>query len=81
VNRLQRVGAFWYDFLVGDDWRLAVGAVVGIAAVDALVRAGHQSAWWLLPVVVAATLISSLRHATREARTPGLQPGSEGMHR
>ena len=24
-------GAFWYDFIVGDDWRVAVGVVVALA--------------------------------------------------
>ena len=24
-------GAFWYDFLIGDDWKLAVAVVVALA--------------------------------------------------
>ncbi len=30
--RLRRFGAFWYDFIVGDDWVTAVGVVVALAA-------------------------------------------------
>ena len=28
---LRRFGAFWYDFVVGDDWRVAAGVVVALA--------------------------------------------------
>jgi hypothetical protein len=27
VRRLKSIGAFWYDFVVGDDWRVAVVVV------------------------------------------------------
>jgi hypothetical protein len=68
MSWLKRFGAFWYDSFVGDDCRLAFGVILGIAALDVLVRAGHQSTWWLLPVVVVATLVASLRYATRDRR-------------
>ncbi len=35
---VRRFGLFWYDFVVGDDWRLVVGAVVAIAATWAVSR-------------------------------------------
>jgi len=31
---------FWYDFIVGDDWRIALGVVLVLAAGAALVAAG-----------------------------------------
>ena len=31
ITRLKAFGAFWYDFVVGDDWRVAVGAAVALA--------------------------------------------------
>jgi len=65
MSWLRRFGAFWYDFLVGDDWRLLLGAVVGIVGVDALVRAGHGAVWWVLPSVVVVTLAISIRRARR----------------
>jgi len=65
MSWIKRFAAFWYDFLVGDDWRLAIGVILGLAGVGGLARAGHHSDWWLLPVVVVATLAFSLRHATR----------------
>jgi hypothetical protein len=60
IDRLKRLGAFVYEFLVGDDWRLAVGAVVAVAAVGFLVEIG-LNAWWAVPSAVPATLWWSLR--------------------
>jgi hypothetical protein len=59
---------FWYDFIVGDDWKLAVGAVAAIALAYA---AAHRdlTAWWVLPVAVSALLSVSLWHATRQSST------------
>jgi hypothetical protein len=64
VNALRRFGAFWWDFVVGDDWVVAVGIVLGLAGVALLEHAGI-AAWWLLPLVVAALLALSLRRAIR----------------
>ena len=58
---------FCYDFVVGDDWRLAVGVVVGLAVTTVLVDVG-AAAWWVLPVSVALTLGQSLRRARKAAR-------------
>ena len=64
---IRRFGAFWYDFVVGDDWRVALGVVVSLAAAFGLVKAG-LNAWWLPPVAVAALLGLSLRRVVRAAR-------------
>ncbi|MGH3274081.1 MAG: hypothetical protein ACRDNZ_07110 [Streptosporangiaceae bacterium] len=63
-RRLHAFGAFWYDFVVGDDWVLAAGVVAGLAGTYLLGRAGVV-AWWLLPVLVAVLLPASLWRATR----------------
>jgi hypothetical protein len=55
---------FWWDFVVGDDWRAALGVVLAIAATAALVAAGVD-AWWLMPIAVALVLALSLRRETR----------------
>ena len=36
---------FWYDFIVGDDWTIAVAVAVAIAITLGLVQS-----WWLLPL-------------------------------
>lgn len=63
---LRGFGAFWWDFLVGDDWQIAVGIVVALAATAALAHAGVP-AWWLVPLAAAGLLVLSLRRATRPA--------------
>jgi hypothetical protein len=65
MKRLKAFGAFWYDFVIGDDWRIAVGVVVGLGATSLVVHVGHQPAWWLLPVVVISMLTASLWLASR----------------
>jgi hypothetical protein len=53
---------FWYDFIVGDDWRVAVSiaAAIGLTAVLA---SWDIPAWWVMPVAVVVTLYASLRRA------------------
>ena len=64
MRYVKSFGAFWYDFVVGDDPVVAVGVVIAIAATAGLVALG-VTAWWLLPVAVTALLAVSLRRATR----------------
>lgn len=66
ADRLRAFGAFLYDFVVGDDWRVAVGVVLGLAATYGLSRIGAP-AWWLLPVVVAGLLLASVWRARGQA--------------
>jgi hypothetical protein len=61
---LVRFGRFWYDFVVGDDWRLAVGTVAAIALTYAATSAG-ANLWWVLPVGVVTLLGLSVTMATR----------------
>lgn len=49
---------FWYDFIVGDDWRVAVGVALGLVATALANRVMH--AWWLLPAVVMMVLAISV---------------------
>ena len=44
---------FWYDFVVGDDWRIAAGVVLVLAAGAALVATGGVSDDVLVPLVAA----------------------------
>jgi hypothetical protein len=64
ARRLRAFGAFWYDFVIGDDWVPAVAIVAGLAVTYVLSRAG-ATAWWLLPAVVAVALPVSLWRAVR----------------
>ena len=64
MKRLKAFGAFWYDFIVGDDWQVAVLIVAGLAVTAVLAHAAKVNAWWLLPVVAFAALAWSLHRAT-----------------
>jgi hypothetical protein len=62
--RLRAFGAFWYDFIVGDDWRVAVGVVLALAVTYGVSQTSVPS-WWLVPVAVLALLPFSLWRAVR----------------
>jgi hypothetical protein len=65
ATSVRRFLRFWWDFVVGDDWRAALGVAIAIGAAAALVAAGID-AWWLLPPAVAAVLYASLRRETKQ---------------
>jgi HAMP domain-containing protein len=62
----RRVAAAVWDFVVGDDWRLALAAVAAIGLAAAACALGLD-AWWLAPLIVLAALRWSLRGATPSA--------------
>mgnify|MGYP003325327793 FL=1 len=61
---IRNLLVFLYDFVVGDDWRMSLAVVLGLAATAVAVRAGFNP-WWLLPVFVAVGLFISLRRVVR----------------
>jgi hypothetical protein len=67
VSALTRVPRGVFEFVVGDDWRVALGIVIALA-VTALVATSALAAWWVLPLAVLALLGDSLRRAARSAR-------------
>jgi len=62
---LKSFAIFCYDFVVGDDWRMAVGVIVGLALTAVLAHNG-VNAWWALPIFVVVVLVISLRRARRK---------------
>jgi hypothetical protein len=64
VKRLRAFLAFLYDFVIGDDWRIAAGVVIGLAATYGLSQTSVP-AWWLLPALLVVLLPASLWVATR----------------
>ncbi|HEU5356240.1 MAG TPA: hypothetical protein VFU65_17335 [Actinocrinis sp.] len=65
IARLKAFGAFWYDFIVGDDWRVAVFVVAALAITFAVSKSSVP-AWWILPAAVVLVLPWSLWRARRK---------------
>jgi len=57
---VKRFGLFWWDFIVGDDWRVAVAIALALG-LTALLATAWTGAWIVLPLAVAAVLGLSLR--------------------
>ena len=70
VARLRAFAHFWYDFVVGDDWRMAIGVAVALGVTYAVSRTG-VAAWWIVPVAVVVLLSASLRQAVRTRTRQG----------
>ena len=66
MRYFRSFGRFWWNFIVGDDWRVAAGVAVALALTWFLTHAG-VNAWWLLPAAVALVLADSLRRAARRS--------------
>jgi hypothetical protein len=64
LKHLAAFGRFWWNFVVGDDWRVAALVAVAIGATAALEAMG-VAAWWLMPLAVPLVLWLSLRRAIR----------------
>ena len=59
---------FWYDFVIGDDWSVAVGVIAALALTYGL-SATAIPVWWVLPAAVAVVLPLSLGRVARRAVT------------
>jgi len=66
-ERLRSFAHFWYDFVVGDDWRVAAGVVLALAATYGVSRTSVP-AWWLVPAAVMVILPFSLWREVRRGR-------------
>ncbi|HET9123768.1 MAG TPA: hypothetical protein VFN65_02655 [Solirubrobacteraceae bacterium] len=64
---MARLHSAWlaiWDFVVGDDWQLAVGVIVALG-VTAIVAGTGATAWWIIPVVIGLLLFTSVWRAAR----------------
>lgn len=65
MKQLKSFGGFWYDFIVGDDWRVAVGVALALAVTFVLARSTTIALWWIVPAAVSVLLPMSIWRATR----------------
>jgi hypothetical protein len=70
VTRVRGFLAGVWEFVVGDDWRTALGVVLALG-LTALLAETTLSAWWLMPLAVLGLLALSIRRAARGASRRG----------
>jgi hypothetical protein len=71
MRQVRAFALFWWDFIVGDDYRIALAVVVLLTATAQLSRAGI-SVWWLLPagvLLMLATSVFTVAWRTRRERS------------
>jgi hypothetical protein len=59
MSRVRGSLQFLWDFVIGDDWRIALAVAVSLVLTLVLSDNG-VTAWWLLPLVVAVMLSVSV---------------------
>jgi uncharacterized membrane protein len=67
INLVKKFGAFWFDFLIGDDWRGTVIVLAAFVLTHQLAGEGLIS-WWVLPLGVAILLPYNLFRVTKDDR-------------
>lgn len=63
--RIRRIATFWYNFVVGDDWRLPAAVIVALAVAFGLGKAQGIPTWWVLPAAIVLVFPYSLWRAVR----------------
>ena len=68
MRYVRGFGRFWWDFVVGDDWKIAAGVAVALAIGAAVAASAATGAGWIAPVAGAcvpllfvAALVADLR--------------------
>ena len=70
MKYVRAFGRFWWNFIVGDDWRVAAGVALALG-LRALLTHHGVNAWWLLP--------ARGRAADRDLRLAGGGPERGGL--
>jgi hypothetical protein len=60
---VRRFARFWWEFLVGDNLPLALGAGAAIGLTAVLVDKGYN-VWWVLPIGILAALAGAVLRTT-----------------
>ena len=67
MNRVRSLLRFLWDFVIGDDWRIAAAVAVTLVVMLVLSNSGAR-VWWLLPLVVLVMLTVSVWGVARSRR-------------
>lgn len=68
IKGMRAFGAFWYGFVIGDDWRVALGVMCTLALTYAISHTASAPTWPLMIVAVVVLLGTSVRRAIRPRR-------------
>ncbi len=66
MRTIRAFAAFWYDFVVGDDWRVALTVALALAATFAVNRLTGAAMWWIVVAAVVAALPLTIYRAARQ---------------
>jgi hypothetical protein len=61
---------FWYNFIIGDDWTVAVLVSAALVAAWWLIQSGFRPVWWILPIVALASLAFSVWRTAPDVDRP-----------
>lgn len=67
MRRVRALLRFAWEFVVGDDWRIAAGVILALA-LTALVAGVDIAAWWIPPLAAGGLLAASVWRATGPPR-------------
>jgi hypothetical protein len=70
VDKIRAFLEFWYDFVVGDDWRVAMTVALALAATIVADRLTGVAPWGILLAAVAIALPASIYRVTRGRPAP-----------
>jgi hypothetical protein len=65
MTRIVAFGRWLWEFVVGDDWRVAAGVAISLG-VTALVADAGAVAWWIVPLAVMLLLAFSVWRVARQ---------------
>jgi hypothetical protein len=71
MSWLRAFGRFWYELIIGDDWKIAANVVITLGLATALLFSVGATWWWPLlaaALVIAGFMISVLVDARPQGR-------------
>jgi hypothetical protein len=68
IAGIRAFGRFWYDFVVGDDWRIALGVVVALALTACVALGTGLPSWWITAAAIAVLLPMSIHRVAQRTR-------------
>jgi hypothetical protein len=67
---IRSFGRFWYDFIVGDDWRIALGVVIALAITAGVSNTTALPTWWIVLAALMFLLPMSIHRVSRGVHRP-----------